>query len=220
MTKTFLFSILTFFAVGFCLFPLSILALKPNISVTPSSSNVGIGEPVILNITVSSNYRLINDKVEVSWGDGQHESYSCVMPLPFDAPPQTCSFSAQHTYASEDDFDIQVSATSDEVFPEADIRHQVIRVGAPATSSGYPNPLEAENIVEFIQQMTAFFYPILLVLAALFLIIGAYVLITSGGTPSRAELGKKIIVWTLVSVAVMTIAHSLIRLIWRAMGVQ
>ncbi len=84
----------------------------------------------------------------------------------------------------------------------------------------YPNPLEAENIVEFIQQMTAFLYPILLVLAVLFLIIGGYVLITSGGMPSRAELGKKIIIWTLVSVAVMTIAHGLIRLLWQVMGVQ
>lgn len=85
---------------------------------------------------------------------------------------------------------------------------------APATGpDGYDNPLLWEDVPEFIERAVIFFFTIFLYSSPLLIIIGAYIMVASGGIPSRIDLGKKIIIWTLVGLAVMLISRGLIVLV-------
>jgi len=83
----------------------------------------------------------------------------------------------------------------------------------PVVSDSYDNPLLWENIPEFIERAVIFFFTIFLYSSPLLIIIGAYVMVTSGGIPSRIDLGRKIIIWTLIGLGIMLISRGLILLV-------
>jgi len=57
------------------------------------------------------------------------------------------------------------------------------------------------------------------VVAVLMIIIGAYYLVLSGGDPQRAATGKKVIVYALVGVAIITLALGIWKLIKMILGI-
>jgi len=83
----------------------------------------------------------------------------------------------------------------------------------PVVSDNYDNPLLWKDIPEFVERTVIFFFTILLYSSPLLIIIGAYVMATSGGIPSRIDLGRKIIIWTLIGLAVILISRALIMLV-------
>ena len=87
-----------------------------------------------------------------------------------------------------------------------------------AQPTGYDNPLQAENIVQFVERAIMVLFTAALYGSPLLIIIGAYVMVTSGGNPRRADLGKKIIIWTLIGLTVMLVARGIIALALMILG--
>jgi len=52
------------------------------------------------------------------------------------------------------------------------------------------------------------------------IIIGAFYLITASGDPDRVNTGRKIITWTIVGIAVVLLAASLIPVIKEILGAK
>ncbi len=96
--------------------------------------------------------------------------------------------------------------------------NKIIVFGGLAALNGYESPLEAENIVEFIEHLLSYLFPVILILGVLLILFGAFVLITSTGLPLRKELGKKIIIWTLIGLALAIVAHGLIQMTLHIIG--
>lgn len=64
-----------------------------------------------------------------------------------------------------------------------------------------------------LQRILNWLFTILIVVAIIFLIIGAYNFVTAAGSPEKVEAGKKSIMWALVGVAVALLARGLIVLV-------
>ena len=215
MKKTFLFYILgVLILFGIFCFPSQARAFI-NLDISVNSTSVRPGDPVVFNITVESSQQHQGDEVNIIWGDGQSQDFSCVLPA-FSAPPATCSFSVQHTYANEGDYLVRINATN--IFPEADLANQTISVSGTAITDSYDNPLLAENIVQFAWQAIVFLFTASLYFAVLMILVGSYIMVTSGGIPSRIEKGKKIVIWTLIAVAIILISRVIIELVWMLLG--
>jgi len=87
-----------------------------------------------------------------------------------------------------------------------------------AQPTGYDNPLLAENIPQFIWQMIILLFTLSMYLTPLMIIIGAYLIVTSGGIPSKVEKGRRIIIWTLVAFSIILISRGIIHLVWMLLG--
>jgi len=75
------------------------------------------------------------------------------------------------------------------------------------------NPLEAEDFETIIENLINFIFQIAVLLAPLMIIIGAFLLVTSGGSISRVERAKNIITWTLIGFAIILLAKGIITVI-------
>ena len=88
--------------------------------------------------------------------------------------------------------------------------------GGNATS--YRNPLLWQDIPEFAHRGVIFFFTLALYSSPLLILIGAYVLLTSGGSSEKIAKGKKIIIWTLVGLAIMLLGKAIITFIKMLLG--
>jgi len=79
----------------------------------------------------------------------------------------------------------------------------------------YRNPLIWDDIITFIWAAIISIFSQSIVLAVLMILIGAYVIATSGGNITRVQLGKRIIIWTIIGYAVMLLARGIIMFIIR-----
>jgi len=84
--------------------------------------------------------------------------------------------------------------------------------------SRYRNPLIWDEIIAFIWGTIMYLFGHSIVLAVLMILIGAYVIATSGGNITRVQLGKRIIIWTIIGYAVMLLARGIIMFIINTMG--
>jgi hypothetical protein len=86
--------------------------------------------------------------------------------------------------------------------------------GSGGGTSRYRNPLVWSDIPGFIWGAIMYIFGHAIVLLVLFILIGAYVLTTSGGNTQRIKLGKNIIVWAIIGYIVMLLARGVIIFIW------
>jgi len=160
--------------------------------------------------------------VEVDFGDGNTESYSC------DISPSkpSCTVVFRYVYDHNGDYPVDVGAG-----PSGD--HTWHRIGTANISvdhcsngvqdqdeegvdcggrectpcsqpspNQYDNPILADNAVEFIWQLVYFFFSVVFYLSILFILIGAYILVTARGDVNKIRLAKKIIIFTLIGFAI------------------
>ena len=86
---------------------------------------------------------------------------------------------------------------------------------SPSGPERYRNPLVWNDIITFIWWgPIMYIYGHAIVLVVLFLLVGAYVLATSGGNPERVKRAQKIIFWTIIGYLVMLLAKGIINFIW------
>jgi len=89
----------------------------------------------------------------------------------------------------------------------------------PSMATSYDNPLSAEDIPQLVSQILEYFSKIIVYyLVPLLIIIGAYVIVTSGGSASKVSRGKKIIIWTLAGFVLILLANGLIALVQKLLG--
>ena len=84
----------------------------------------------------------------------------------------------------------------------------------------FQNPLEYETLGELIDSIIEFIFNIAVVVAPLMAIIGAFYLLTSGGDPKKIGIGKNIIIYTLIGLAIILLARGLIAMIESIIGVK
>lgn len=89
-----------------------------------------------------------------------------------------------------------------------------IETSSSSQQSIYKNPLVWNDIIAFIWGAIMYLFGHAIVLVVLFLLIGAYVLATSGGSPQKIKLGKDIIIWAIIGYVIMLLARGIINFIW------
>ena len=90
----------------------------------------------------------------------------------------------------------------------------------PLLPDQYDNPLSRDDIIGLLQQTIETIFGLLMGLAILLIIIGGYVMGTSGGIPSRFDKGKKIVIWALIGFAVSGASRGIIALVEMIIGKQ
>ena len=90
----------------------------------------------------------------------------------------------------------------------------------PPVPDQYDNPLSRDDIIGLLQQTIETIFGLLMGLAVLLIIIGGYVMGTSGGIPSRFDKGKKIVIWALIGFAVSGASRGIIALVEMIIGKQ
>lgn len=84
----------------------------------------------------------------------------------------------------------------------------------------FQNPLEYETFEELVEAIISFIFTIAVVVAPLMAIIGAFYLLTAGGDPKKIGIGKNIIIYTLIGLAIILLAKGLITMIESIIGVK
>ena len=77
---------------------------------------------------------------------------------------------------------------------------------------GYDNPIHISTFGDFLDHLVGIVWIISWYLAPLMIIIGAFVMVTSGGSLERAEFGKKIIIWAVIGFSVALMSKGIIAL--------
>lgn len=75
------------------------------------------------------------------------------------------------------------------------------------------SPIEHENFGSLIGAITGFLRNIALIIAPIFIIIGAFYFVAAAGDPSKVETGKKIIFYTLIGFLIIFLAEALVNLL-------
>ena len=75
------------------------------------------------------------------------------------------------------------------------------------------SPLRVKTIPELIDRIVQYIFWIAMVLAPLMILVGAFYFMTAAGDPKRIETGKKVILWTIVGLAVILFSRGIIAVI-------
>lgn len=86
------------------------------------------------------------------------------------------------------------------------------------TFLNFQNPLVFTDINALLCSLLNFFQALIVVLALIFIIVGAFLYITSGGDESRLTLGKKSILGALIGLAIGIAAPMLLREVANLLG--
>jgi len=92
----------------------------------------------------------------------------------------------------------------------------------PGTGAGtsviFESPIGTTDFDEMLTRVLSWIWPISMAVAVLMVIIGAYSLVFSGGSPEKITTGRKIIVYALIGLAIITIARGIVALIGVILG--
>jgi len=84
----------------------------------------------------------------------------------------------------------------------------------------FPNPLLYDTFGDLIGVIVNFVFTLVLVIAPLMIIIGAFYLLTAAGDPKKIDTGKNIILYTLIGLAIILFARGLVAVIESIIGVK
>ncbi|XOB41973.1 MAG: hypothetical protein ACKKMS_01105 [Candidatus Nealsonbacteria bacterium] len=82
------------------------------------------------------------------------------------------------------------------------------------------NPLEAESFEDLLNAIVNFIFWVAIAIAPIMIMIAAFFFLTAGGDPKRIETAKKIILWTLIGLAIILLAKGLISVLREIIGVS
>ena len=82
------------------------------------------------------------------------------------------------------------------------------------------SPITYTKFGQLVDAIINFIFTIAMVVAPLMVIIGAFFLLTAAGAADRIKLGKNIITYTLIGLAIVLLAKGLIAMIEQVMGVK
>lgn len=89
------------------------------------------------------------------------------------------------------------------------------------TLSGFTcvcNPLPWDDIPRFIEELSKQIFIVVMILAVLMLLIGAFILMTSAGDPGRTKLGKDIIKWAAIGLIIILVSSLMIGIVQKILG--
>ena len=85
--------------------------------------------------------------------------------------------------------------------------------GADTPGPSLTNPLEFDTIESLLDKIADILFTYSIPLLVIMIIIGAFYLITAGGSPEKIKTGKKVITWAIIGFVVILIAGSIASLI-------
>jgi hypothetical protein len=97
---------------------------------------------------------------------------------------------------------------------------KIDKSGCIAGALKYPNPLKWENVLEFGEYLIIYIFRLASGLAVLMILIGAFIIVTSRGDPSRAAKGKTVVIWAMIGFAVTMLVNGIIALLRALLGVK
>jgi len=83
----------------------------------------------------------------------------------------------------------------------------------------FRSPIRATDFDEMLTGIFSWLWPISSAIAVLMIIIGAYLFVVSSGDPKKIILGKKIIIYALVGLAIVMMAKGIVELVKLILGV-
>lgn len=83
-----------------------------------------------------------------------------------------------------------------------------------------PNPLRAQSIEELIQALTHLIRAIALTVGPIMVVWGGIMIMTAGGSEEKVTKGKKIIMWTVIGVAVVILVDFMVGIIKEWLGAE
>lgn len=92
--------------------------------------------------------------------------------------------------------------------------------GAHNIGGGLGNPLKFDTFGEILKAIADFLLIVGVPLAVLFIVWGAFLLLTSGGNENRISSGKKSIFWAVIGLIVILMAKGITVIIEDILGVQ
>lgn len=87
-----------------------------------------------------------------------------------------------------------------------------------AAGTEFTNPLGFSTVEEFLSQVLSTIQQVIVMLALVFIVIGAFLYITAGANPDNAENGKKAIVAALIGLAIGMAAPSILKELSNVLG--
>ena len=81
------------------------------------------------------------------------------------------------------------------------------------------NPLRADSFEAIIDNIIDFIFTIAIVAAPLMIVWAAFLFVTSGGNAEQVNQAKRIIIYTLIGLAIILLARGLIAMIKEILGV-
>lgn len=82
------------------------------------------------------------------------------------------------------------------------------------------NPLESPDFEVIIDNVIDFIFKIAIVLAPLMFIYSAFLFVTSAGNTLKIEQAKRIIIWTLVGLAIVLLSKGFLAIIKQLLGIS
>ena len=82
------------------------------------------------------------------------------------------------------------------------------------------NPLESESFEELLNTIVTFISWIAIAIAPIMIMIAAFFLLTAGGDPKRVDTARRIILWTVIGLAIILFAKGLISVLKQIIGVS
>jgi len=80
------------------------------------------------------------------------------------------------------------------------------------------NPLAADNLIDALNAFLNFLFFLAMAVAPILIIYAAFLILTSGGDPAKVSRGRQIILWTLITVAIVLLAKAFPAIIKGAFG--
>ena len=82
------------------------------------------------------------------------------------------------------------------------------------------NPLESESFEELLNTIVTFISWIAIAIAPIMIMIAAFFLLTAGGDPKRVDTARRIILWTVIGLAIILLAKGLSSVLRQIIGVK
>lgn len=83
----------------------------------------------------------------------------------------------------------------------------------------FRSPLGATDFDEMLTRILSWLWPISGAIAILMILIGAYYIILSGGSPEKVSTGKRIVVYALAGFGLITITTGIVALVRRILEI-
>ena len=84
----------------------------------------------------------------------------------------------------------------------------------------FKNPIQATSVQAVVSAIGNWLYAIAFALVPIMILIGAFYILTAAGDPEKVNTGKKIIIWTIVGLAIVIISTGIMSLIKELLDVQ
>ena len=221
--------ILTCFAISQFALAQFVLWEIQNVQIKPSNI-VGVGGTVTVSFDFYGSPLAIRGQqaVEpfVSFGDGESELGSACIGNPDANSPQKCSYTFTHSYDTPGEYTITINLNAIGVgfggggggTLTSETRRIIVASPPSPTPGPTQNPIMATSVESLLQSITNFVYWIVSALLLVMIALGGLTYLTSAGNPEAVSKANRILFYSLLGFAIMSLARGIIQLVLVLIG--